>query len=781
MKRKYKILILLAVFSLIFCKHAYAFVITGIVAGAASVLTAALVVGGTMAMVIAAAIIVGQIVLTLCMYAIMIFSIVNALRGADKMNTPSSKYASTIIQNTFSNQLIVPILYGDGVGDGFYVGGNVIWQSSPTTSVNRFLVLGIGECDSITEVEVDGTDINTLSGCSYTFYSGTSTQTPDSRCSGEVKGLRNVCYLAVTLKSGDKVSGNPTVIIKIKGRKIQTWNSTTGSWTTNSPSVSNNPPAVLRDYLLTSRVIGGAGLSSNDIDENSFGSCAEYCNVLISNNDGDFEPRYEVTVVLDTEHAIIDNIQKILVNFNGYFIRSNGKYKLVMNQANQNTVMAFTEDNIIRGSFNYGYGKAAETPNRMIMEWWNPEVTKNAKRSESYDDELDQDMYGLRAMTAEIYGCARQSQASRMAKQTLYDTKINDEWCSFQTTSEAMLLEIGDVISATHNLPEWDAAKFIIIAMSEIGFGASQLVCRAYNSSIYDDRHSSVTFDDWEYGSPANPYSTITDVATVSLEEVGWRNTDGTHIAHITVTWTETTGHKEFLNAYLIQLDKYEDGSWQGYKSVGSASPDETSHQINLNLEIDSKYRVRVKTHSINNIYSDGTTSSDLTLVGKDAPPSDVAYFAVKKYRDYVVCRWTPVSDTDVLYYEIRRGTSWGASVKVGEERTGNEITLRDIVIGTDQSYWIKAKDRSGNYAENAIEGTVSIYGIPFQNIIRSDIESTNYLDNSNLYYISGEDSTYSLRKVTAGNTYIAQSFTTVGAITLKTVVLSLKTQGTFS
>ena len=168
------------------------------------------------------------------------------------MKPVASKYNSPVIQNDISNEGIVPIIYGGPI----LVGGTIIWQSDPGTTVRRFLGLGVGEVGAITDVTIDEQAIAGLSGCSYTAYYGTSTQTVDSRGSGIVKGLRDVAYLALTIKASSKVSSNPVVACRVTGRKIQTWNTGAQDWTTNALSSSKNPAAIIRDYLLLSPTLG---------------------------------------------------------------------------------------------------------------------------------------------------------------------------------------------------------------------------------------------------------------------------------------------------------------------------------------------------------------------------------------------------------------------------------------------------------------------------------------------------------------------------------------------
>ncbi len=656
---------------------------------------------------------------TYTIYALSIGYSIYRSRQADKNKAVKAKYANSVIDNTYSNEGIVPIIYG---ASPQATGGNIVWQSDPGTTVQRFLGLCIGEVSAITNVTLDEIDIATLDGCSYTAYYGTSTQDVDSRGSGTVKGLRDLAYLAVTIASGEKVSGDPTVACYVTGRKIQTWHTANANWTTNALVASSNPAAIIRDYLLLSAVVGGCSIPASFIDDASFGAASEICDELIDNGAGGTETRYNLDIIIDTKHAVLDNLNKMLITCNMTLIYSGSQYKIAIEKANDTAVQAFTEDNITKESFSYGYGKSEETPNKVGIQWVSALEFINEKRMAWAEDEIDQDIRGIREETIETVGIIRQSQASRLAKKLMYERKLNDVWCKFDSNISALHCEPFDVVSVTHSRPNWTAALFRIIEITEVDFGKASYLLQAYNSSVLDDKYGT-TFDDWDYGSPPNPYTAVTDVTGIVLEEVGWRNTDGTHIAHIDVSWAAPITKKEFLSSYIIELKKGTDE----YIPVGSVPASQTNYRINLNLEIYYNYYVKIKTYSINSIVSDGTVSSVITLVGKDVAPSDVTAFIVKKYRDIIICKWTKVSDVDVNKYEIRKGTTWTAADIIDTPVYGDGLTIRDIKIGTDQSYWIKAIDNSGNYSENAKESMVTITVIPFQNIVLSTSEQTGW------------------------------------------------------
>ena len=587
----------------------------------------------------------------------------------DKLKTPGSKYSANSIDNTWSNEGIVPIVYGGPI----VMGGNIIWQSDPGSVVKRFIAFCVGEVSAITNVCIDETAIEALSGCSYTAYYGTSAQTPDSRCASAVSGLKDLAYLALTLTASDKVTSGSISSCDITGRKIKTWNSSTGSWDTNALSSSKNPVAITRDYLLLSTTVGGCGLPESYIDNASFGIASEYCDVLVDGTIGDFgtefgtdiitmadtthsytgtkdgagvlsidthfytfqgsitpnqagkpvscsdscisqhifnvptditcvrykmygdawyafegsasvsvkveytndgttwhtvagtadsgtggfgymgkqtisdlgeqvlyvnilackgirasvacsasdrdgwvsstakifeiqaygrsnsadEKRYELDLVIDTKHSALDNLANFFVTCNMALIKSGAQYKIMIEKSEETAVMAFTEDNIKKGSFNYGYGRAEDYPNKVGVEWVSALEPRNPKRLSFAEDEIDQETRGVHEEKIQTYGIIRQSQALRLAKKILYERKLNDIWCEFESNMSAMHCEPMDVVSITHSRPGWVVAPFRIKEITESGFGRAKYLCQAYNSSVLNDGYDTA-YTNWD-------------------------------------------------------------------------------------------------------------------------------------------------------------------------------------------------------------------------------------------------------------------------------------------
>jgi len=677
-----------------------------------------------------------------------------------KSATTSSRYKE--ITNTYSNDGIVPLIYGGPL----LIGGNIIWQSDPGPTVKRFLVYGEGECQAIEDVELNEETIDSVhTDCSYDNYLGTATQVVDSRAASIVHGMKNLTYSALTIVANDGLSGNVTAGAKLSGRKIKTYSGSTWLGST----FSRNPIAILRDYLILSRKRGGAGLSEDDLDASSFGSTYDYCEGLVDDGADGTEARYRFDYIFDEERSVAENIVEILSTCNGYIFPSGSGYKIVLEKADETAAFAFDEDNILENSFSWSYGASEESPNKIGIKWIEPLERYNPDRVAWAEDELDQDTRDIIEDVIEMYGIIRQSQALRRAKQVLYETKINPISCSFEAFIDAICVEPGDIVTVTHSHPGWTEAMFRVMSFEEADEGKIKINCKAYNSSILDDTPGA-SIDGWDYGSPYNPFTSLDNVDSVTLSEDGWRNNDGVHISSVTVFWAALENSIDQLAWYQLEISK--DGG--DYTFLTSVHRTKTSFVITHNLEIESSYTIKVKTLNKEGILSTGTASDALVLIGKDSLPSDVLAFLVKQYRDKLSCVWTPVADVDVRRYEIRKGASWISGDVVGADLAGAQADLNDIRTGSDQAYWIKAIDNSGNYSENATEATLTVDNIPFQNIVDDNDEHTAWGGTKSDTEKSGDNLTLSAGKLTG--TYTTPQYDIGYVCTARLAILRVAT-----
>lgn len=196
----------------------------------------------------------------------------------------SPRYGSFFLDNTTTNELAVPVLYGR-----LKVAGNTVWQSEAGLTVNKIIGVCEGEICGLSDIRANDLRIangEEAPGCSATAYLGTNLQTADSRVpavnsSGDSlsanMNLRNLAYLAVTLASSDQLKGgNPTITSIAAGKLIKTWQG--GAWSTGD-SFSRNPAAIIRDLLTNERY--GLGIPTTNIDDTTFGAAYDYCEEVI--------------------------------------------------------------------------------------------------------------------------------------------------------------------------------------------------------------------------------------------------------------------------------------------------------------------------------------------------------------------------------------------------------------------------------------------------------------------------------------------------------------------
>ena len=619
----------------------------------------------------------------------------------------SPRYGFGGLRNTATSELPIPVLYGE-----LKMAGNAIYQDTwDTDIVKRLVSLCEGEVNSVTDVRVNNIPIVEIDGCSYTAYTGTATQTVDSRASNYVYGLRNLAYIALTLQSGDKLKGGePTITSLVQGLKIKIYNGTT--WQT-APTYSNNPAAVIRDFLTNARY--GVGLSESAIDDDSFAEVYTYCNVLVSNNNGGTEARFTLNVVLDSRKPVVDILNDLLVSFGGMLVFDGIKLKLKVEKSDP-PIQAFDMDNIVEHSFKYEMASKDDTPNRLRVLYIDPSQNYT-KVYAIAEDKIAQDQLaiienndGLRSRDIALLGVTRFSQASRIALQYLNIAKYCSAIVNFSTRTEGLFCEAGDVITISHDVSAWTKKPFRITSMVEKEDEVVDITAREHNASIYNDGYASA-IQLYSYGAPPNPYLAVADVTNMSLSEFGYRNASGAHVANIDVSWTAPSV-KTLLASYLVQVS-IDGGS---YQDVVKIDPTATAYRI-TNVRTGSTYIVKIKTISTNDIVSTGTISSSIAIVGKDTPPANVIGFSAGQTLDRVTFTWENVTDVDFWCYEIRQGSTWDVAAVIQTGILTNRYDLFGFTTG-QKTYLVKARDNSGNYSSTASSVTITIVAPPDQNIV---------------------------------------------------------------
>jgi len=125
-------------------------------------------------------------------------------------------------------------------------------------------------------------------------------------------------------------------------------------------------------------------------------------------------------------------------------------------------------------------------------------------------------------------------------------------------------------------------------------------------------------------------------------------------------------------------------------------------------------YNFRVRAQDTSGLFrSEWTNLSSQTLLGKKKAPENVSDFTATVEKFGILLKWTPISDIDIDFYEIRSGVSWAAGTPIGKPKAA-EFKYEDATTGA-YTFWIAAKDTSDNYSATpaTIGATISAQSTP--------------------------------------------------------------------
>lgn len=620
----------------------------------------------------------------------------------------SPRYSFGPIDNTVSNEIPLPVIYGV-----VRYGGNVIWQTDPGETIKQIIAICEGEIQALSNIKINDQPVGSLSGVTVDAYTGTATQAVDARAptSGpnSVPSLRFTAYLAATLTASDQLQGKAVTTVDVQGLKVSTWN---GSVWSASPSWSNNPVACVRDYLTAKRY--GVGLDSSLLDDASFGAAYDHCETLVDNGAGGTHKRYQLDLAIDARRSHLDILRDMLIACNGYFVFSGGKIKMRILGLGDAVQHAFTEDNVLKDSLTYRLAPQDERPNKVVVKYVDP-AQNWAKIDVAVNDAIDQQqreallLENVVPLELQAIGITRQQQALRLATLFLNQSRFEGIIASWKGGHDTIHLEVGDIVTLTHSTPGWIAKPFRIMQVSDEEIGERTFIAREFNSSLYSDQ-ADTGIQNFNYGTPRSPFDIPPNVTGLTLLEDGTLQKDGVFIDRIKVSWTEPPD-PTFVRGYDVLWSE------NGGPFVSQAGVNVGTSSVMLSgAKVGNTYAIKVMTVADSGVRSSGATAS-ITTTGKSNFPNDVTGFAVAFAFDHLHFTWNENPDVDIWGYEIREGPSWELGVVIATKIPTTTYDLFTISPGT-RTYWIKAIDTAGSYSEHAAADGITITAIPASNVV---------------------------------------------------------------
>jgi hypothetical protein len=654
-----------------------------------------------------------------------------------------------VLVNKSSNNAQIPIVYGRrqvGITRVF-----LETSGSENTYLYMSAVLCEGEIESIDEVFIDdklvtwasalthGTVVEVGSG-DANFYKGSShiqvqaflgqdNQVSSSILSnsanwGTDNRLRGVAYLAFRFKwNQDIFSSIPQIKVTLKGRKVYDPRTTTTAYSTN-------PALCLLDYLRNERY--GKGLPNSAFEANfqSFQDSADECETQVTPYSGGSDINvFDTNGVLDTSQKVIENVKKLLNPMRALFTYTQGVYKLKI-ESSGTSVKTITSDYVVGGAKVLGERKNNKY-NRVIGTFVNPDKNwqqdtitfppaddSSLPSGEQFATMLALDNDTLLEGNFDFPAITSQYQAEDLCEIILKRSR-NQLQIQLRLTSEFLDLAIGDIVAITYPSGGFNEKPFRVLGMTINEDLTVDVQLYEHQDSFYtwtEKAQAPVIADT----TLPNPYS-VSPPSSVTLDDQLIAYNDGTVIVALDILIGASTD--SFVDYYQVE---YKKSSETDYQVHGQGTG---LNQRVLNVIDQETYDVRVK--AVNAIGASSTyVTATRTIIGAIAPPQDVEDFACNIVNQDAHLSWSPVSDLDLAYYQIRystltSGADWQNSVSLVQKiaRPATSVT----VPARNGSYLIKSVDKLGNFSSNATIVVTNLVGIGNFNAIVTQTESPNF------------------------------------------------------
>jgi hypothetical protein len=648
-------------------------------------------------------------------------SYITARKAQKAAKKPNDEQRGVLV-NKESNIEQIPVIYGErrvgGVRvfvstDGTYkeVSGQTDYYSdydadtesyatTTDTPTNKYLYIALvlceGEVESITDIYVDDLPITNskYSGLiSYNTYLGTDDQTmPNNQLLREANEfwtadhrLRGVAFLGLRFTWDEEAfSGIPEITALVKGRKVYDPRTATTAW-------SDNPALCIRDYLTNTRY--GKGLPSSAIDDTLIGDAADDCDQSVTLYSGGTTGKtFTCNAVLDTSKTLFDNLNTLLLGCRGFLPYTQGEYRLKID-GSRSSVITFTTDTIIGGIQIKGEVKD-EKFNRVTVKFPNPDANWQPDTaiwppagSTEETTYLSEDGGVLLHEEIELDTITNYYQARDLARVILLRSR-NALTCAIKTTSEALQLEIADVVSITHATPGWTAKPFQVMGMQLNDDGTVDLALLEYDSTIYtwEVDAEQQTYPDTNL---PNPF-TVAAVSNITVTETTTLADDGTVIPLGVLEWDAS--YDNLVNQYEIQYKLTSEADTE-YKSIFTS----VNKYEFYNAEVGTSFTLRIR--AINSLNVKGAfTTATFTINGDQTAPSAPTGLSATVGIKNIRLDWTNPSDKDLKVVDVYRHTSnsSGSASKIASI-DGESFVDQNITEDTTYYYWLKAVDYSGN------------------------------------------------------------------------------------
>jgi predicted phage tail protein len=209
---------------------------------------------------------------------------------------------------------------------------------------------------------------------------------------------------------------------------------------------TNNPAWVFYDILTNNRYGLGEWLNENEIDKYALYRIARYCDELVPDGNGGFEPRFTTNVYFTQASDAYKIVKDLATVFRSMIYWMDGEVYTVIDQPGD-PIYNFSKSNVIDGAFGYETTGSKTRANQIVVTWNNPAA--NYKLENLIVEDRDNIINTGRILSEEAvaFGATTEGQALRYGRWKLWTAVNQTEIVSFKTAINAAFIAPGDIIN----------------------------------------------------------------------------------------------------------------------------------------------------------------------------------------------------------------------------------------------------------------------------------------------------------------------------------------------
>jgi predicted phage tail protein len=515
---------------------------------------------------------------------------------------------------------------------------------------------------------------------------------------------------------------------------------------------TDNPAWCFYDLVTSTRYGLGGYIPESQVDKWALYRVAQYCDQLVPNGLGGFEPRFTCNLYLQTREQAYKVVQDMASIFRGMVYWSGGAIT-VTQDAPSDAVYQFAPGNVVDGEFAY-QGSSAKARHTVALVTWNDPDDFYRQKVEYVEDAAGIARYGIVQSDVVALGCTARGQAHRVGKWLLFSEQSESEIVTFRTGLEGAVVRPGDIIkvadpvrggmrlggriaAATAStvtldqelpadlpwrlsvvLPNGTVEERLVGPVSSrtltvtIPFSSVPQVDAIWMlaSSIIEPQlfrvvsvaerdpgvhevtalaHNPSKYAAIEEGLALQPRS-ITVLSDIPPPPTGLAMQESLYRVKDQAQVLVQVSWTEVQTAIAYRLS---------YRVAGGnfvSLPLTSANYAEIRDAQEGQYEFSLRAIGITRKESIPATLS-ATVLGKTLPPSDVTGFTVQRRVSDLMIAWDELQDADLSGYEVRVGAGWDDAQLVA--KTSGTQMLHDQSAAGQYPYHIRAIDTSGNYS----------------------------------------------------------------------------------